>query len=254
MKFPGEKESRRRGKRLDWRHMATSPRKLKSLRSSVDAKSVSAPAVSRDELLQLYQQMVLIRQFELSAQASYKRGELPGFIHLYIGEEAVAVGVCAHLRREDWITSTHRGHGHALAKGMPPRLLMAELFGKATGCCGGRGGSMHLYDRAHGVFGTNGIVGAGIPHAVGAALSARTRGTQEVAAAFFGDGAVNQGAFHESLNFAGARQRAMKTIRSRPRQPVARDWVAPTRSGDGADHSEIRCLLPLAMRSFLGAG
>jgi 2-oxoisovalerate dehydrogenase E1 component len=166
----------------------------------------NAESVSPAELLRLYGQMVLLRQFELAAQARYKAGEMPGFIHLYIGEEAVAAGVCAHLQEADWITSTHRGHGHALAKGLPPRALMAELYAKATGCCGGRGGSMHLYDRAHGVFGTNGIVGGGIPHAVGAALSARTRGTQGVAAAFFGDGAVNHGAFHESLNFAGAQR------------------------------------------------
>ena len=167
----------------------------------------SAPASpGRAALLRLYEQMVLLRQFELAAQARYKAGEMPGFIHLYIGEEAVAAGVCAHLDDTDWITSTHRGHGHVLAKGMPPRALMAELFGKATGCCGGRGGSMHLYDPAHGVFGTNGIVGGGIPHAVGAALSARTRGTRGIATAFFGDGAVNHGAFHESLNFAGAQR------------------------------------------------
>jgi 2-oxoisovalerate dehydrogenase E1 component len=158
------------------------------------------------ELLRLYEQMILLRQFELAAQARYKAGEMPGFIHLYIGEEAVATGVCAHLGNADWITSTHRGHGHALAKGLPPNALMAELYAKTTGCCGGRGGSMHLYDRAHGVFGTNGIVGGGIPHAVGAALSARTRGTTDIAVAFFGDGAVNHGAFHESLNFAGAQQ------------------------------------------------
>ena len=150
--------------------------------------------------------MVLLRQFELAVQTHFKRGEFPGFIHLYVGQEAVAVGVCAHLRAQDWITSTHRGHGHALAKGLPPRALMAELFGKASGCCGGRGGSMHLYDPAHGVFGTNGIVAAGIPHAVGAALSARTRGTDEVAVAFFGDGAIQHGAFHESLNFAAAQR------------------------------------------------
>lgn len=166
----------------------------------------NAESISPAELLRLYEQMGLLRQFELAAQARYKAGEMPGFIHLYIGEEAVAVGVCAHLQVPDWITSTHRGHGHALAKGLPPRALMAELYAKATGCCGGRGGSMHLYDRAHGVFGTNGIVGGGIPHAVGAALSARARGTRDIAAAFFGDGAVNHGAFHESLNFAGAQR------------------------------------------------
>ena len=150
--------------------------------------------------------MVLLRQFELAVQTHFKRGELPGFIHLYVGQEAVAVGVCANLKPQDWITSTHRGHGHALAKGLPPRALMAELFGKATGCCGGRGGSMHLYDPARGVFGTNGIVAAGIPHAVGAALSARTRGADQIAVAFFGDGAIQHGAFHESLNFAAAQR------------------------------------------------
>ena len=176
--------------------VAKSPRQVPPAPASPD----------RAEMLRLYEQMVLLRQFELAAQARYKAGEMPGFIHLYIGEEAVAVGVCAQLRRDDWITSTHRGHGHVLAKGMTPRALMAELFAKATGCCGGRGGSMHLYDPAHGVFGTNGIVGGGIPHAVGAALSARARGTDGVATAFFGDGAVNHGAFHESLNFAGAQR------------------------------------------------
>lgn len=159
---------------------------------------------SREQMLHLYEQMFLLRQAELAAQANYKAGEMPGFIHLYVGEEAVAVGICAHLRDDDWITSTHRGHGHAMAKGMPPRNLLAELYGKATGCCGGRGGSMHLYDPKHGVFGTNGIVGAGIPHAVGAAMSARARGTDGIAAAFFGDGATSHGAFHEGLNFAGA--------------------------------------------------
>jgi 2-oxoisovalerate dehydrogenase E1 component len=162
------------------------------------------PKLDREQLLKLYEQMFLLRQAELAAQAAYKKGEMPGFIHLYVGQEAVAVGLCAHLRNDDWVTSTHRGHGHALAKGMPPRALLAELFAKATGCCGGRGGSMHLYDREHGVFGTNGIVGAGIPHAVGAAMSARARGTDGIAAAFFGDGATSHGAFHEALNFAGA--------------------------------------------------
>ena len=157
-------------------------------------------------LLRLYRLMVLLRRFELAAQEHYRKGEMPGFIHLYVGEEAVAAGVCAHLRPTDWITSTHRGHGHALAKGMAPRTLMAELYAKATGCCGGRGGSMHLYDPAIGLFGTNGIVVGGNPSAVGAALSARTRGTDGVAVAFFGDGGVNHGAFHESLNFAGAQR------------------------------------------------
>ncbi|MEX2561055.1 MAG: thiamine pyrophosphate-dependent enzyme, partial [Pirellulales bacterium] len=156
------------------------------------------------ELLRLYEQMLLIRRFELKAQEVYKKGEMPGFIHLYVGEEATAVGVCAHLRPDDWITSTHRGHGHALAKGVPPGAVLAELYGRAGGCCGGRGGSMHLYAPQHGLFGTNGFVGGGLPATVGLGLSARCRGTDQVAVAFFGDGAVNHGAFHESLNFAGA--------------------------------------------------
>jgi 2-oxoisovalerate dehydrogenase E1 component len=154
----------------------------------------------------LYRMMVLLRKFELAAQVACRKGETPGFLHLYIGQEATATGVCAHLRRSDWITSTHRGHGHALAKGMDPRVLMAELYGKHDGCCGGRGGTMHLYDAATGLFGTNGLVGGGIPSAVGAAISAKHRGTDGVAVAFFGDGATNHAAFHEALNFAGVRQ------------------------------------------------
>lgn len=157
-------------------------------------------------LLGLYEKMVLLRRFESAAQVACRKGETPGFLHLYIGEEATAVGVCAHLRPADWITSTHRGHGHALAKGVPPRTLMAELFGRRDGCCGGRGGTMHLYDRSVGLFGTNGIVAAGISHAVGAGISARTRGKDDIAVAFFGDGAVNHAGFHESVNFAAVQR------------------------------------------------
>src|SRR5580692_1566744 len=157
-------------------------------------------------MLRLFEQMTLLRRFELAAQVACRRGETPGFLHLYIGEEAVATGVCAHLRRTDWITSTHRGHGHALAKGMDPRTLMAELYGKRDGSVGGRGGTMHLYERAIGLFGTNGVVASGAPQATGAAISAKYRGTDGVAVAFFGDGAVNHGAFHEALNFAGIRR------------------------------------------------
>lgn len=148
--------------------------------------------------------MRLIREFETRAGKHYRAGEMPGFIHLYVGEEAVAVGVCAHLQADDWITSTHRGHGHALAKGVPPEAVMAELWGRATGVCGGRGGSMHLYSPAHGLLGTNGFVGGGIPSAVGTALAARVRKTDQVGVAFFGDGAVNHAAFAESLNLAAA--------------------------------------------------
>ncbi len=146
--------------------------------------------------------MVKLRRFELAAQEKCKTGEIK-FVHLYVGEEATAVGVCAHLGPKDWITSTHRGHGHALAKGLDPRVLMAELYGKATGCCAGRGGSMHLYAPAIGLFGTNGIVCGGNPSAVGAAIGARVRKSGQVTVAFFGDGGSNNGSFHESMNFAG---------------------------------------------------
>src|SRR5262245_9536386 len=130
--------------------------------TKIKTQASTVPATpNRKELLRLYEQMVLLRRFELTAQAIYKSGEWPGFVHLYVGEEAIAVGVCAHLKSDDWITSTHRGHGHALAKGLAPELLMAELAGKASGCCGGRGGSMHLYHRETGLLGTNGLVGGG---------------------------------------------------------------------------------------------
>ncbi len=163
----------------------------------------STPALTADTLVELYERMVLLRRFESAAQIACRKGETPGFLHLYIGEEATAVGVCVHLRPTDWITSTHRGHGHALAKGMNPNILMAELFGKRDGCCGGRGGTMHLYDRSIGLFGTNGIVAAGISHAVGAGISARVHGKDGVGVACFGDGAVNHGGFHEAINLAG---------------------------------------------------
>ncbi len=164
------------------------------------------PGLDTEKMLLLFERMTLLRRFELAAQVACRRGETPGFLHLYIGQEATAVGICAHLRRTDWITSTHRGHGHALAKGMSPRTLIAELYGRRDGSVGGRGGTMHLYDRSVGLFGTNGVVGAGAPHAVGAAISARYRGTDGVAVAFFGDGATSHGAFHEALNFAGVRR------------------------------------------------
>jgi 2-oxoisovalerate dehydrogenase E1 component len=168
--------------------------------------SMLPPGLEKSELLRLYEQMLLLRRFELAAQVACRKGETPGFLHLYIGQEASGVGVCAHLRKTDWITSTHRGHGHALAKGISPNALMAELFGRHDGCCGGRGGTMHLYDPSCGLFGTNGLVGGGIPSAVGVGLSARARGTDDIGVAFFGDGAINHSAFHESVNFAGVQR------------------------------------------------
>lgn len=158
--------------------------------------------LSKDSMLHLYRQMLLIRRFEKAVARLYRAGKIPGFVHLYVGEEAVAAGVMAHLKAEDYIGSTHRGHAHALAKGVPAHELMAELFGRATGCCGGRGGSMHLYSAKYGLLGTNGIVGYSLPQAAGAAFTARYLGAANVGVAFFGDGAVNLGLFHETLNMA----------------------------------------------------
>lgn len=160
----------------------------------------------REILIGLFEKMVLLRRFESVAQIACRKGETPGFLHLYIGQEATGVGICAHLRRTDWVTSTHRGHGHALAKGADPGRVMAELFGKADGICGGRGGTMHLYDKSVGLFGTNGIIAAGIGHAVGIGMSARQQRRDDIGVAFFGDGAANHGAFHEGLNFAAVQR------------------------------------------------
>lgn len=157
------------------------------------------PEVGKTSLLNSYRIMLEIRQFELKAQEIYRSGVLPGFIHLYIGEEAVATGICATLRPTDLIFSTHRGHGHALAKGVPARAVFAELWGKSTGCSSGRGGSMHLFSPKHGLLGTNGIVGGTLPMATGAALAAKVRNSGQIVVSFFGDGAVNTGSFHESL-------------------------------------------------------
>ena len=146
--------------------------------------------------------MLRIRGFEERVKEYFQNGMVPGATHLYIGQEACAVGVCENLRAEDYITSTHRGHGHCIAKGGRLDLMMAELFGKATGYCHGKGGSMHIADVDLGILGANGIVGAGLPIAVGAGLSIKTRGADQVVVSFFGDGASNQGSFHESLNMA----------------------------------------------------
>lgn len=153
---------------------------------------------------QIYAQMLKIRKFELKVARLYADGELPGFVHLYAGEEAVAVGVCSNLNDDDFITSTHRGHGHLIAKGGDVKLMMAELMGKKTGYCKGKGGSMHIADLNIGILGANGIVGGGLPMAVGAGYSAKLRRTKQVTVAFFGDGASNEGTFHESLNMAAA--------------------------------------------------
>ena len=158
--------------------------------------------MNKEELLRLYHGMVLIRRSEEQLAKSYAAGLIHGACHTYVGEEAVATGVCAHLRAHDAVFSTHRGHGHALAKGVPPRQVIAELYGRATGCSRGRGGSMHLFAPEVGMMGTSGIVGPCILQAAGAGYSFRLLKSDRVAVAFFGDGAVNNGAFHEGINLA----------------------------------------------------
>ena len=153
-------------------------------------------------LLEIYRKMVAVRVFEETAADLFLKGQLPGFLHSYIGEEAVASGVCAHLTPQDVITSTHRGHGHAVAKGARLDMMMAELFAKKTGYCHGKGGSMHIADLDLGILGANGIVGAGVPIATGAGLALKLKGSDRVTVAFFGDGGSNTGAFHEGVNMA----------------------------------------------------
>jgi TPP-dependent pyruvate/acetoin dehydrogenase alpha subunit len=157
-------------------------------------------------VLAMYRTMLTIRRFEERCNYLYMQGKIPSTLHLYIGQEAVATGVCAHLKHTDYLTSTHRPHGHAIAKGVSLESIMAELFGKATGCCKGKGGSMHVGDIRVGMFPAIAIVGAGIPIAAGAALALKRRvtdgGPTGVAVSFFGDGAANEGAFHEGLNMA----------------------------------------------------
>ena len=150
----------------------------------------------------LLETMLRIRKAEMQLAVMFKRGKIPSGAHLYEGQEAIATGVCANLRVDDCITSTHRGHGHCIAKGIDPKRMMAEVCGKSTGCCGGKGGTMHMFDPRIGILGTIGIVGGGIPIAVGAGLAAKLRKTDQVAVSFFGDGASNTGSFHESINMA----------------------------------------------------
>jgi pyruvate dehydrogenase E1 component alpha subunit len=164
-----------------------------------------ATATPEPTLSELYERILTIRRFEERVVTLFRRNKLPGFVHLYIGQEAVAVGACSALRSDDYITSTHRGHGHVIAKGGDPSRMMAELYGRATGYCKGKGGSMHITDMSLGMLGANGIVSGGLPIAVGAAYGAKLlRRTDQVAAAFFGDGATNEGPFHEAMNMAAA--------------------------------------------------
>ena len=159
-------------------------------------------SLRKDELKDVLREMLLIRRFEEKVEERFRAGELPGFLHVTIGQEACAVGVCRALEDGDVIASTHRAHGHTLAKGTHPNELMAELYGKTEGCSHGYGGSMHLYDVQRGNLGANAVVGGGLPQITGAALSFQMRGEPRVAVAFFGDGATNVGTFHEALNLA----------------------------------------------------
>lgn len=153
---------------------------------------------------EIYRIMVKIRRFDETIIQLYADGEIPGFMHLYIGEEAIAAGICAALRKSDYITSTHRGHGHCIAKGGRLDYMMAELFGRKTGYCKGKGGSMHIADLDIGILGANGIVGGGIPIAVGAGVGIQYKNDNDVVVCFFGDGATNGGLFHEACNLASA--------------------------------------------------
>jgi len=164
--------------------------------------SLAPVAIERDHALPLLRQMLLIRRFEEKSAELYSLGKIRGFLHLYIGEEAVAVGAMQALTPDDGIVATYREHGHALARGMPPGALMAEMYGKANGCSRGRGGSMHLFDAGRRFFGGYAIVGGGLPIAVGLALADRLQARPGITACFFGDGAVAEGEFHESLNLA----------------------------------------------------
>lgn len=160
----------------------------------------------RDQVLKMYRLMMKIRRFEETAEEMFRQARMRGALHFYIGEEASGVGVCSALLDSDYITSTHRGHGHCIAKGGRVDKMMAELFGRATGYCGGKGGSMHIADLDIGILGANGIVGAGIPIAAGAGLGSKLRGEDAVTVSFFGDGAGPTGAFHEGVNFAAVKK------------------------------------------------
>jgi pyruvate dehydrogenase E1 component alpha subunit len=181
----------------------TDPKQLKQERNEAkDRQKDRLRGLSRDQLIEIYRQMLLIRRFEEKSAEAYVAGKIGGFCHLYIGQEAVAVGALSVIGKEDIVLTSYREHGLALAKGMAPRPLMAELFGKATGCSKGKGGSMHMFDKSLGFYGGHAIVGGQIPLATGTAFATKYQGTDQVTLCFFGEAAVNQGAFHESLNMA----------------------------------------------------
>jgi TPP-dependent pyruvate/acetoin dehydrogenase alpha subunit len=165
-------------------------------------KTAASPPVDEAIMLQMYRSVYATRQFELKCAELYRAGLIRGYLHPYLGEEAIAAGACAAIGEDDYIVSTHRGHGHCISKGAELKLMMAEIMGKATGYCGGRGGSMHISSKQNNNLGANGIVGGGIPIATGAAMGIKVKGTNQVVVSFFSDGASNNGVFAESLNLA----------------------------------------------------
>ena len=193
--------------------------------------------LSDERLLELYRQMLTIRAFEKTVLACHKRGLVYGAAHTYTGMEAVAVGVCAALREDDYVTSTHRGHGHAIARGLDVKRMLAEIFGRVTGYCKGKGGSMHIADVSVGMLGADGIVGGGIPIAVGAALGCRALGHDRVVACFFGDGACNQGSFHEALNLAAIHKLSAVFICENNHWALSADFEGTTAVANVADRA-----------------
>lgn len=220
-----------------------------------DTTSVRKSTLPRDRSLALLRQMLLIRRFEEKSAELYTLGKIHGFLHLYIGEEAVAVGAMQALSADDEIVSTYREHGHAIARGLSPASVMAEMYGKANGCSRGRGGSMHLFDVERRFYGGNAIVGGGLPLAVGLGLANKLRGRKRVTACFFGDGAVDEGEFHESLNLAALwklpllflcenNQYAMGTHLARHQSQTdirakAQAYAMPSAAVDGMDVSAV---------------
>jgi TPP-dependent pyruvate/acetoin dehydrogenase alpha subunit len=185
---------------------ATAPKAKSTVKAKAttvkSARAAGSFPLNKQELLKAYRTMRTIREFEERLHAEFAKGDIPGFVHLYAGEEAAGTGIMMHLQDKDRIASTHRGHGHCIAKGVDPREMMAEIYGKVSGSCRGKGGSMHIADLSKGMMGANGILGAGAPLICGAALAAKYRGDGAVGISFVGDGASNQGTFLESLNLA----------------------------------------------------
>ena len=215
--------------------MATSKAKSKSSRSASKKKSPKLPP--KDVLEWMYRTMKRIRLFEEAADRAFQAARMRGALHFYSGEEASGTGVCAALEQTDYITSTHRGHGHCIAKGGRLDRMMAELYGRSTGYCGGKGGSMHIADLDLGILGANGIVGAGMPIATGAALGSKLRGEKKVTVCFFGDGAAPTGAFHESVNFAAIHDLPVVFVCENNQYAMA-SHVSETSAGDLASRAD----------------